>query len=104
MRHQTAVPWPVWCPHCELTTESTFMISGEGDDVTLQHYTCGKVLARLTLRDLREMRDIQLSTVAQELVNRANRLRPVTPKEDEGAEAFRLASFGLNPRYWGDIR
>jgi len=80
------------------------MQSGNHFDITLTHFSCGKVLAKIPVRELQEMPRIQLVDVAQELVRRANLSRPVEPAEDDGTEAFRLACFGANPRYWGDTR
>lgn len=78
MIHTMNVPEPVWCKWCKTTTECTTVISGDGNpSITLNHNTCGRIIAEMNVRELQEIPSIQRLDIARELVKRANLLRPV---------------------------
>lgn len=80
------------------------MISGDWASVTLNHDTCGRILAEMPLRELSRLPSLQRSQVARFLVDRANRERPTLPTldaadvQEDAQEAFRVASFGREER------
>lgn len=72
MIHTTPVPFPAWCKWCEVTTEQSTLISGDGSGITLNHDSCGRIMSEMSVRELKELDSTQRADVAKELVNRAN--------------------------------